>query len=54
MKQKPKVGSPFFETFLFEIIPKATKGVNVHLCIHSFTVKGELIKDKTLEVKKLR
>jgi hypothetical protein len=51
VKQKPNVGSPFSETFLSERIRKATKGVNVHLCIHSFTARGELIKENSLVVK---
>jgi hypothetical protein len=37
VKQKPNVGSSFFETSLSEHISKATKGVNVHLRVCMYT-----------------
>jgi len=43
MKEKPTVGSPFFRVFPSDHIPKATKNINAHLFIHSFTLRDELI-----------
>jgi hypothetical protein len=51
VKQKPSAGSPFFETFPSDPIPKTTKGVNVHLFIHNFTVRDEITKGNGQEVK---
>ena len=51
MKEKRTVGSPFFGASPFDLIPKATKDVNVRLFIHSFTFGDELIMDSALAVK---
>jgi len=51
VKQKPNIGSPFFEIFPSDRIPKATKGVSVYLFNHSFTVRNELINDNGIEIK---
>jgi hypothetical protein len=47
------VGPPFFGAFPSDLIPKATKDVNVRFLIHSFTFGDELIIDSALVVKKL-
>jgi hypothetical protein len=52
MKEKPTVGFPLFETFISDRITKGSRSVNVHLFIHSFSVRDEVIKDNALEVKK--
>ena len=40
------------EAFPSEHNSKATKGVNVHFCIHCFAFRDELVMDNTLAVKK--
>jgi hypothetical protein len=51
VKDKQTVGSPFFGAFPSDLIPKATKEVNVRFLIHSFTFGDELIMDSALAVK---
>jgi len=43
MREKPTFGSPFFRAFPSNRIPKATKNINAHFFIHSFTLRDELI-----------
>jgi hypothetical protein len=50
MKEKLTIGSPFFGAFLSDRINKATKNVDVHNFIHSFTLRYELIRDNALAV----
>ena len=51
MKEKPTVGSPFFEAFPSERITRATKDVNVYFFIQCFTFRDELVMDNDLAVK---
>ena len=45
VKEKPTIGSPFFGAFPSDLIPKATKDVNVRFLIHSFTFGDKLLMD---------
>jgi hypothetical protein len=51
VKKKPTVDSPFFGTFPSGRISKATKNVNVHSFIHSFTSRDEFIMENARTVK---
>ena len=42
VKEKPTVGSPYFGAFPSSGISRATKDVNVHFFIHSFTENSHL------------
>jgi hypothetical protein len=42
VKEIPTVGSIFFGAFSGRV-PKATKDVNIRLCIRRFTVRNELV-----------
>jgi len=48
-----KFGSPFFGAFPSDHIPKVMKNVKVHVFIHSFALRYELIMDSAPAVKKL-
>jgi hypothetical protein len=50
--EKPTLRSPLFWTFPIDSIPKATKDDNVHLFIHNFTFRNELIMENVLAVQK--
>jgi hypothetical protein len=53
VKEKPTVGSPFFEAFPSDRMPKAMKVVNVHFFIHCSSFGDELVMHNALAVKKL-
>jgi hypothetical protein len=51
VKEKATFGSPFYGAFPSDLIPKATKDVNIYFFIYSFTFRDELAMDNDLEVK---
>ena len=51
MKEKQTVGSPFFGAFCSDRVPKAKNNASVHLFIHSFNFRHELIMYNNLAAK---
>jgi len=51
VKETPAAGPPFFLASSSDLVRKATNDSNVHLFIHSFNFRNELITGNALVVK---
>jgi len=51
VKAKPTLGSLFLGAFPSDLIPKATKAVNVYFLIYGFTSRDELVMVNAMTVK---